>query len=217
MAIILPSNSAAVAAFDITTSLQFDQADSAHLTFTPGSASNQKTFTISVWIKVTADADNRCVVNGGTWPTEPYSTLMFRDDDRTSGDFRISGTSYNYVPAPQVEGSWIHVVMAVDTTQGTQDNRFKLYVDGTQLTSWVYVAKLAINLDTGFNAAHEHQIGEQGGLGRYFNGLMAEFNFIDGTQLAPASFAEDDGGTWTAIEYTGSYGTNGYRLTFSDS
>ena len=51
------------------------------------------------------------------------------------------------------------------------------------------------------------------------DGYMAEMNFIDGQQLTPSSFAETDPvtGQYNPIKYTGSYGTNGFRLNFEDN
>ena len=51
------------------------------------------------------------------------------------------------------------------------------------------------------------------------NGYLAELNFIDGQALTPASFGEtnEDTNQWQAIEYDGSYGTNGFYLKFQDS
>ena len=93
-----------------------------------------------------------------------------------------------------------------------------MYVNGTQVTSFAATNKIPQNLDTGVNQDDkEHQVGEEAGLGNYFNGEMAEMHMVDGSQLAPSSFAEDDGGTWTAIEYTGTHGTAGFYLDFKDA
>ena len=47
---------------------------------------------------------------------------------------------------------------------------------------------------------------------------MAEFNFIDGTALTPTSFGETKNGVWIPKDPSGlTYGTNGFRLTFSDA
>jgi hypothetical protein len=48
---------------------------------------------------------------------------------------------------------------------------------------------------------------------------MTEINFIDGSALDPTSFGEfnEDTGVWQPKAYTGSYGTNGFYLNFSDN
>ena len=52
-----------------------------------------------------------------------------------------------------------------------------------------------------------------------FNGYMAEIHLVDGTCINPQTFGEfdDDSGIWKPKAYTGSYGTNGFYLDFSDS
>jgi hypothetical protein len=47
---------------------------------------------------------------------------------------------------------------------------------------------------------------------------MAEVNFIDGQQLAPTAFGTVNSyGVWQPITYGGSYGTNGFRLPFTNN
>ena len=216
MAIILPSNSAS-ASFEITNSLQFDRGDSAKLTRTPSSSSNQKTFTVSAWVKTFNSNANKAIFSGGQWPSEPYSVLQFDDVSRIRCTFRISSVTYFYVDGDLGHSAWKHVVWAVDTTDSTQDNRMKMYVDGTQITSFVATNKLNQNGDTGINANHIQSIGNLPALGWVFDGLIAEMHLVDGSQLAPTDFAVDDSGTWKAKEYTGSYGANGFYMKFSDS
>jgi len=47
---------------------------------------------------------------------------------------------------------------------------------------------------------------------------MTEINFIDGQALTPSSFGQTDAvtGSWVAKKYTGTYGTNGFYLNFSN-
>jgi hypothetical protein len=48
---------------------------------------------------------------------------------------------------------------------------------------------------------------------------MTEVNFIDGQALTPSSFGETNAqtGVWQPKAYSGSYGTNGFYLNFSDN
>jgi hypothetical protein len=48
---------------------------------------------------------------------------------------------------------------------------------------------------------------------------MAEFNSIDGQALTPSSFGETNAitGVWQPKAYSGTYGTNGFELNFSDN
>jgi hypothetical protein len=55
--------------------------------------------------------------------------------------------------------------------------------------------------------------------GDYFDGYMTEVNFVDGQALTPSSFGETNAqtGVWGPKAYSGSYGTNGFYLNFSDN
>ena len=50
----------------------------------------------------------------------------------------------------------------------------------------------------------------------YINATFADFHLIDGQALAPTAFAHNVGG-WKAKRYEGTYGTNGFHLTFEVS
>ena len=104
--------------------------------------------------------------------------------------------------------AWYNIILAVDTTQGTASNRVKIYVNGTQETSFAtetYPAQdstlkaLDSSKDT-FIGVGEITNGNKFG---YFNGYMSEYVFIDGHALDPTSFGEYDDDTpnvWKPID-----------------
>jgi len=53
----------------------------------------------------------------------------------------------------------------------------------------------------------------------YFDGYMAEVNFVGGQALPPTAFGaiNKENGVWAPITYTGTYGLNGFRLTFNNT
>jgi hypothetical protein len=53
----------------------------------------------------------------------------------------------------------------------------------------------------------------------YFDGYLAEVNFIDGQALTPSSFGSTNAltGVWQPAKYTGTYGTNGFYLPFTNT
>lgn len=114
--------------------------------------------------------------------------------------------------------AWYHLVMAVDTTQATAANRVKLYINGAQITSFSSASYPALNANPYMNSAVQHSIGSwfPYAVG-YYDGYMAELNFVDGQALTPSSFGETESvtGRWRPISYTGTYGTNGFYLPFS--
>jgi hypothetical protein len=114
--------------------------------------------------------------------------------------------------------AWYHVVVVIDTTQATNSNGVIIYVNGAiqTLTFNAYTQ----NADLYVNSAISHQLGRStsasGGSGAYYDGEMAEINFVDGQALAPTAFgASSIYNQWLPIRYAGTYGTNGFYLPFS--
>jgi hypothetical protein len=112
-------------------------------------------------------------------------------------------------------------VLAADTTQATASNRLKLYINGTQVTAFNATIYPTQNFNTAVNNNVAQYIGYYNNLGTtifYYDGYLTEINFIDGQALTPSSFGETNPatGVWQPKKYTGTYGTNGFYLNFSD-
>ena len=204
--------------YTIENSLRLRQSASAYLNRTAGVSptSNQKG-TFSFWFK-------RGLLGFGTeqWPFSAGAGSMgcyIPTTDRLS--FEYCGGSY--LVTTQVfrdPSAWYHIVFAVDTTQATASNRAKIYVNGVQVTS--FATEQYPSQNTTFNWAASGQVCYINQIyvgGRYFDGYMAEFNYIDGQALTPSDFGNynEDTGVWQPAKYTGTYGTNGFYLPFSDN
>ena len=211
--------------YQISRSLRFNSADSTYLNRTPASASNRRTFTFSAWVKrsfVGTGADNSLldayvdnsnrtqVTFGGTANAQLYLVNV------------VSGTSSTSLGTAAVfrdASAWYHIVYSVDTTQATSTNRVAIYVNGVaQTLSGTYPSQ---NDQFTINNNTQQTLGVAGysGLTNYFSGYMTEVNFIDGQALTPSSFGETNAqtGVWQPKAYSGSYGTNGFYLNFSDN
>jgi hypothetical protein len=184
---------------------------STYLSRTPSSAGNRKTWTWSGWVKL----GNLSAIRN-LFSSSSVNQLRFNSDNSFFvyiNDSTVLQTNALY----RDTASWYHIIIACDTTQSTASNRTKLYVNGTQITSFATENQLAQNTDTGFNNTTEHTIGRQSGGGFYFDGYMAEIHHIDGQQLDASSFGQTDStGIWKPKGYSGSYGTNGFYLKFSN-
>lgn len=205
--------------YQIERSLRFNSADSTYLNRTPASASNQKTWTWSGWVKRSTLGALQNIFNpvtGGDGSNE--SQFKFNADDTIQ--IYDSGTSLGNFITTQVfrdASAWYHIVVALDTTQATSTNRFKLYVNGTQITAFSTASYPSQNTDWGWNRTVRHDIGRYAfGSTQYFNGYMTEINFVDGQALTPSSFGETDSatGVWKPKAFSGTYGTNGFYLPF---
>jgi hypothetical protein len=199
----------------VARSLRFNAADTTYLNRTPGSAGNRRTWTWSGWVKRgLVDLNYRSFFANGN----SVDSIMFWND--TSLAVRnYNGSSYD-VRTTQLfrdPSAWYHLVVAMNTTQSTASDRIKIYVNGVQVTTFAVATYPSQNYDTGFNTTTAQYLGYNEF--NYFDGYMTEVNFIDGQALTPASFGESDTdtGVWRPKTYTGSYGTNGFRLSFSNN
>jgi len=209
--------------YEIEQSLRFNSGDGSYLERTPSAASNRKTWTWSGWIKPATqgtqvlftsyqDNSNRISLyfdSGSTQRLSLYgkvgNSLVYRL--LTSRMFR----DYS---------AWYHIVLAIDTTQGTAANRIKLYVNGEQVTAFESTAYPSQNTDASVNGTYKHVVGAMYwdnaiDTGTHLNGYLGEVNFIDGQALTPDSLGETGKyGEWNPIKYAGTYGTNGFYLPF---
>ena len=220
MPLILASNSAS-GGYNVANSLRFNSGSSDYLNRTPASAGNRQIFTVSLWTKINGNTSRQVLF----WTPTSSSTFAFFD----SGELRFGagdGADWYYVPTQLFRdpSAWYHLVFAVDTTQATATNRVKLYVNGSQITSFSSTTNPTQNLSSAWNnnAIHYMGAGYDGGITYYYGGYMSEFYNIDGQQLTPSSFGETDpatpsSGIWVPKAYTGSFGTNGFYLQFKNS
>jgi hypothetical protein len=95
-----------------------------------------------------------------------------------------------------------------------------LYINGSQVTAFGTATYPSQNLDTTVNSTWPHGLGaENSGPSEFYDGYMTETYLIDGQALTPSSFGATSTttGVWSPIQYTGTYGTNGFYLNFSDN
>lgn len=205
----------------IKNSLRFRRSGTGYLTRTPSSAGNRKTWTLSCWVKRGLLADENHIFTSGSgasaWASIHINEGVIQIIETQSGiTYRLITTAVYRDPA-----AWYHIVVSMDTTQGTASNRLRLYVNGVQVTSFTTETYPTQNLDTWYNSTTAHSVGRlfDGSNPFYFDGYLAEVNFIDGQALQPLSFGKTDAATnqWIPKKYAGTYGTNGYYLKFADA
>jgi hypothetical protein len=216
MAILNNSNAISSGGYDINNSLRFRSSASAYLNRTPASAGNRQKFTISFWIKRGTISTAQRLINcvpGSTDST--YFTVLFQSNNQLS--VGLWNDSLTTTQVFRDTSAWYHIVIAVDATQATAANREIIYINGVQCSSYASAYYIAQNTDLAYNSANQHLIGQQSST-NYFDGYITEFNSIDGQALTPSSFGETDTttGVWKPKAYTGTYGTNGFYLKFSD-
>ena len=208
-------------AYEVERSLRFNDDDSTYLNRTPSGDGNRKTWTWSAWIK-RANIGSRQILfsadNNATHAT--YFLLELQADDNLRAlAGQETGSSTLVKETSMVlrdTGAWYHIVFKFDATNATA----VFYVNGQEITDYSSTTNPS-NQNFQINATTQHFLGRFGSsLGTsYFDGYMAEVNFIDGQAYDSSYFGETNPvtGQWNPKKYTGSYGTNGFYLNFSDN
>ena len=212
--------------YQVSRSLRFNSSDSAFCSRTPAVAGNRRTWTWAGWVKRSAlSAYQRLFSNANSGNSQGFYF------DITPSNFDIYDFSSNYVweiTTSQVfrdVSAWYHILLAFDTTQATAANRVKLYINGAQVTTFSTATYPSQNYEGYWNSLVSgnelHVIGRTGSNAgaSYFDGYLADIHFIDGQQLTPSSFTEVSATTGQLIPlaYSGTFGTNGFWLKFSDN
>ena len=223
MPFILGTNSIKDTGYNVANSLRFNSASSDSLDVTHSSAGNQKTFTISFWTKLSSVATARqAFLNAGVAGSTNVANTSFEYRDNA---IKFGGGNNLVLVTTQLfrdVSAWYHIVLAVDTTQGTAANRVKLYINGTKVTSFATESYPSQNDNYAFNDDVIHYIGSNlDGASNFHSGYFSEFVMIDGSQLAADSFGEFDSDSptiWKPINVSGlTFGTNGFYLEFKQA
>ena len=203
--------------YQISNSLRFQSASSQSLSRTPASAGNRQTWTLSFWFKRGASLTDNYIYEG-------YTSDTLRDFIRFNNDSLVfSSNATVWRQTTQVfrdPSAWYHIIIVSDTTNATASNRLRIYVNGSEVTAFTTNTTVTQNTQWWINNNNLQVIMRSnfaGGFG-YTDGYLSEVNFIDGQALTPSSFGQTDTltGQWVAKKYTGTYGTNGFYLPFSN-
>ena len=217
--LILGGNQLAAGGYNVDNSLRFNDGSSDSLQRTPASASNRKTWTWSSWVKRSKlSADNPSLIGVYSGSTQLF--IAFNSSDKLfMQDFTtIFMTTSQVFRDPS---AWYHIVISFDTTQATSSDRWNVYVNGEQVTSFDTEVYPSLNYDSALNSTLTHYVGYNNvSSSYYFDGYLAETVFIDGQALDPTSFGEfdEDSGIWKPIDVSGlTFGTNGFYLPYENS
>ena len=185
--------------YTLSKSLRFRSSASAYLNRTFSTPTSSTIWTWSSWIKRGGLTGTYRLFGAST-----TTFLTFNSSDQLNLTINnvSAATSTAVFRDP---ASWYHVVYQQNGSAQT------IYVNNVSVATGTTAAAI-------FNTAIAHQIGAANTT-NYFDGYMANVQFIDGQALTPTSFGATDAttGAWQPIAYTGSYGTNGFYLPFTDA
>jgi len=215
--------------YELEQSLKFAQNRGTTLTRTASQAStNNKIGTWSFWIKKTETIDdNEQVVF--------HSRNANNSAGHTMCEFHYDNYEHSLVFAVNYSGgnaallitkaqyrdpsAWMHVVIAYDSTQATASDRVNIYINGEKITDFYTETYPDQNrvLERWGEVEKPNNIGSTPRTANraYLDGYLAEFHYVDGQQLTQADFGETGTyGEWKPVEYSGTYGNNGFYLPF---
>ena len=217
------TDDSALGGAEIERSLRFNDGDNAHLSRTPSSASNRKTWTISAWVKRGALTGNTQVMfHAYDGSSSRRFQFAFNTSDKLlynqgGGGSGSSGVATSDMVFRDIN-AWYHFVFVADYSNGTASDRLKVYVNGSQIS--LTFSDTVQNADGQWNGNWEHEIGVIQNSVEPFDGYMAEIHFTDGYAYDASYFGytEQQTGIWRHKKVTGiTYGTNGFYLDFSDN
>jgi hypothetical protein len=196
---------------------------STYLSRTQANGTSSQKFTISCWVKRGGLSATQAIWGSGSATNDGCDLAMTGTDELTFESWDGSNNPKIITTRKFRDSSaWYHIVLAVDTTQATDTNRVKIYVNGVQETAFGTSNYPSQNYNLAVSTTNDVMKFGVGGqyATSYWNGLITHAHFIDGLQYQASDFGESDSvsGIWkpkTAPSVT--YGTNGVFLKFENS
>jgi len=223
--LILGTNSIKDTGYDVDNSVRMETN-----TYLVGAAkvtsTNRKIGSFSFWIKRTGSAGTTGGIVKVYQDANTYSLIGFDSNNKLNVlENNASGTAIVNLITNAIyrdQSAWYHILVAFDTTQGTDTNRVKLYVNGSQpsLGTATYPSQDTDLLFFSNTSGEKIEIGVNvdGAAGSYY---LSEFLYTDGTALANTDTGEFDSDSptiWKPIDLSSiTLGNNGSWMEFGDS
>ena len=225
MPLILGTNSIKDLTYNVANSLRFNSGDSPYLTRTISSGADVTQFTFSFWCKRSKlGGDQRIYSNQVTTAKEIY--IRFNNNNTFTVYHQAGGSDVLSFDTNQVfrdVSAWYHFHFVMDSTQSTESDRFKMHVNGVQVTDFNSPVYPSSSEAAAFlNTNEKSNIGyNDAGNNQHFDGYLTEIVLLQGVAEPYTSFGEFDEDSptiWKPKNVSSlSRGTNGFYLDFEDS
>ena len=182
---------------------------------------NQTKFTYSAWIKRSKLGSDQTIFYNYK-DSNNYAYMYFRSADDIRYFDRVGGGDTAIFVTTRLfrdTSAWYHLVLQVDTTQGTAGDRIKFYVNGVQET---FASSTIPNQNQALSLPREgtRTIGASNGGSNHFDGYQSHVAFVDSTSPAYTTFGSTDAtsGIWKFKSPSGvTWGNTGFHLKFENS
>lgn len=202
--------------------LRFTNTAQSYLTRTLAAAGDRRSWTMSFWIKRSQISDHMIIGVNNASDNNSYLDLRFTP----TGQMCLTAWSINILTTNALFrdlAAWYHITVKVDTTQAVAKQRASLFVNGVEVSSFATDQRSSVtqNMQLAWGLGSvQHNIGRLAAgcaASCYGDMYLSEFYYVDGIALNASSFAEVDvvTGAWIPKTYASSFGTNGFRLSFS--
>ena len=192
--------------YDVDNSLKFEPDNSEYLKWTNistyATSARKKTFSFSVWFKISELGVQRTI-----WSTAANGYLLLQAD----GELKWQQSYNSSVKVLQTNrvlrdtSAWYNVIVAVDTTQSTEANRQRIYINGVEETSFSTSTYPSQNDEADNVYESFHSLGAYNASSIFWSGYMCDVAFISDAQITPSSVGEfdSDSGIWKPKSYSG--------------
>ena len=223
---ILPGNSAS-GEYEVANSCRFNDGSSDNLVRTNASATNNTKYTYSVWVKRATLGTNQSILYNW-YDGSNHAYIFFATDDKLALYDQLGGTDNINMKTSAVfrdVSAWYNIVVKVDTTESTQADRVRVFINGVEDSIGTRSAQPGSSASLGMktNSLSNYMAISSfvNNSSNYLYGYIAEAVYIDGQALDPTSFGEfdeDSPNIWKPIDVSGlTFGNNGFYLDFEDS
>ena len=213
--------------YEIANSLRFDDGASQYLSRVSSSADADRTkAVVSVWLKrgaLTGRHTIYAINSAGSVGASNQISMSF-ENAGTNGDTlnyyngSVNRTSTRVFRDPAAH---LHFCQIFDTTQATQADRVKTYINGVLIDDLNIAQDFSLSANTAFGQASVTEYIGRGDSGFYFDGLLdGDLIFTVGQDATIDDFGEFDAtnpAIWRPKSVSGlTFGTNGFHLDFEN-
>jgi len=185
-------------------SCRFDEPSLAHMSRTPAGAGDRQVFTVAYRVKLCKYAANNVILFARASGTQHFY-IYFNTDGKICILDYDSGNEFSYISTATYRDPTSHYnfLVAIDTTEATEADRVKVYLDNDRIIDWDTEDTCGTqNHECSVNSTGVHYIGFDNGT-YYSNMNLSDFHIISGSQLTPSSFNYLKSGIWVSKAYTG--------------
>ena len=228
MPLILGTNSIKDTGYDVANSLRFDRGSSDYLNRIPSSAGDTKKASFSCWFKISELAATRSsayqIFHSVYDGTNRWLISIDDSDQLFVGHYNGSGWDLLLISSQKIRdmSAFYNLIVIIDTSQSTSSNRVKIYLNGSQVTSFGTETYPSLNFNGIWCKNSTTEIGRYAvSSSQYGSFYLAESVCLDGTVASTTDFGEFDSDSptiWKPKDVSGlTFGTNGFYLDFENA